>query len=135
MLTKVGQYVGAKVVGGAVTLGVIGGGIWFWNHPEQLVAIWQAVKYALVWVGLAAALPWATFFVTRWALSFDSNRAEALLLAGYAAADFLFAWLLLGTLRGLGSLTWMVLILGLLAASFYNYRVCDFIAEGAEGQR
>jgi hypothetical protein len=43
------------------------------------------------------------------------------------------AFWMIGTLRGLGSLTWVVLILGFLSAAVYNFKACEYQAERAEG--
>ncbi|MBI4719518.1 MAG: hypothetical protein HY763_17110 [Planctomycetes bacterium] len=133
MLTTFGQYIGGKVVTSILAALLIGGGIWFWNHPEQLATIWRTLQYVLVWLGITVALPWATFFVTPWVVSKDSNAAAGLMLLGYTVADFVVAWWLIGSLRGLGTLSWMVLLLGFLAAAVYNFKVCEYQAQQAEG--
>ena len=132
MLTAIGQYIGAKVVTAVLVVASAAAVIWFWNHPEQLKVIWQTVKYAVVWIGFVLVVPWATFFVTPWVLSRDSNAAAAAMLVGYVLVDVLAAWWLMGTLRGHGALTWSVLILGFLAAGAYNFKVCEFQAERLE---
>lgn len=133
MLTAIGQYVGARVVTGVITLAVIGGGIWFWRHPEHLEAIWLMIKYVLAWMGFVIVLPWATFFVTWWVVRTESNAAAAIMLAGYTLADVVVAWFVRE--QGFGSvnaLTWVVLLLGFLSAALYNFKVCEFLAERAE---
>lgn len=133
MLTAVGQYVGGKVVTAVLTAGVIGAGIWFWRHPEHLQTIWTTVKYVLAWIGFVVVLPWATFFVTPWVMRKESNGAAALMLAGYLAVDMVVAFWMIGGVRGLGSLSWTVLILGFLSAGVYNLKACEYQAERAEG--
>ena len=80
----------------------------------------------LVWLGFVLTLPWATFFVTRWVVSKESNGAAAAMLAGYALADIVVAVVLIGGVRGHNMLTWMVLLLGFLSAAVYNFKVCEF---------
>jgi len=132
MLTEIGQHVGGKVISGVVAIGTVGAGIWFWRHPEDLATIWQTIKYVLVWIGIVLALPWATFFVTTWVTAKDSNIAAALMLIGYVLADAIVAFCLIGRVRGLGGFTWMILILGFLAAAVYNLKVCEHHAERLE---
>ena len=133
MLTAIGQYIGGKVVTAILVVAGAGAVIWFWNHPEQLELIWKTLKYVVAWIGFVLILPWATFFVTLWVVSKDSNTAATLMLLGYLAADFLVAWWLMGTLRGHGALTWIVLLLGFLAAGVYNLKACEYQASRAEG--
>jgi len=132
MLTEIGQHVGGKVITGVIALGTIGAGIWFWRHPEDLATIWQTIKYVLVWIGIVLALPWATFFVVSWVVASDSNIAAALMLVGYVLADAIVAFCLIGRIRGLGGFTWMILLLGFLAAAVYNLKVCEHQAERIE---
>jgi hypothetical protein len=128
MLTTVGQYIGGKVISALLLVSSAAAVIWFWNHPEQLALIWRTIKYVLVWLGIVAVLPWATFFVTRWVVTRDSNRAAALMLLGYTLVDAATAFVLAGGVRGLGLLSWFVLILGFLSAAVYNFKVCEYQA-------
>ena len=132
MLTSIGQYIGGKVITAILVVASAGAVIWFWRHPEHLQTIWATIKYVLVWVGFVIILPWATFFVTRWVVSKDSNAAAALMLLGYTLADAIVAFCLLGGLRGNGSFTWMVLLVGFLAAAVYNLKVCEHQANRLE---
>jgi hypothetical protein len=132
MLTAIGQYVGAKVITAVLFVSSALTVIWFWRNPEQLQAIWQVVKYAMVWLGVVLVVPWAGFFVTRWVVSLESNAATGLMLLGYVVADAVVAFVLIGRVVGLGGLTWMVLLLGFLSAGVYNYLVCEFQASRLE---
>ena len=107
--------------------------IWFWKHPEQLATIWAVIKYVLLWLGFVVVLPWATFFVTTWVAAKDSNPAAAMMLAGYTVADAIVAFCLMGGVSGHGTLTWMVVFLGLLSGAVYNLKVCEHLAERLEG--
>jgi hypothetical protein len=133
MLTAIGQYVGGKVITAILVAATAGSVIWYWNHPEQLEHIWVVLKYVVAWMGFVLVLPWATFFVTPWIVSKDSNAAAALMLAGYILADVLVAWWLMGTLSGHNTLTWVVLLLGFLSAGVYNFKVCEYQASRLEG--
>jgi len=132
MLATLGQYITGKVVTFVLVVSGAGAVIWFWQHPEQLQTIWSTIKYALVWLGFVIALPWALFFVTPWVAAKDSNLAAGLMLAGYAAADILVAVMLMGGVTGHNTLTWMVVILGFLAAATYNFKVCEYQSERFE---
>ena len=128
MLESLGKIVANKVVTAILAIAVIGAGIYFWRNPDDLAAVWAAVKYALAWLGFVVVLPWATFFVPRWVMSKDSNAASGLMLAGYLLADAALALWLLGGFRGHNTLTWSVVVLGLLAAGVYNYAACEYQA-------
>ncbi len=132
MLAAIGQYVGGRVVTAIITLAVIGGGIWFWRHPEHLETIWLTIKYVLAWLGFVIVLPWATWFVASWVISLETNRAAALMLMGYSLADVTVAWWMIGSFADQNALTWVVLLLGFLSAAVYNFKVCEFQAERLE---
>ena len=134
MWQTVGKYVGGKVL---TALLIVGSGTslyWFYRHPEHAEALWDVMKSVLAWLGIVLVLPWAGFFLMPWVVKFDSNVASGLLLAGYLVIDFLVALALSGW--GVeGTLTWMVLILGFLAAGVYNFLVCDYQAGRIEESR
>jgi hypothetical protein len=132
MLEAIGQYVGGKVITALLVVSSAGAVIWFWRHPEHLETIWVTLKYVLVWLGFVLILPWATFFVTTWVVSKESNTAAGLMLAGYSLADAIVAFLLMGGVRGHNGLTWFVVVLGLLSAGVYNFKVCEYQAERLE---
>jgi hypothetical protein len=125
MLTTIGQYIGGKVITAILVVSGAGAVIWFWKHPEQLETIWQTIKYVLTWMGFVVVLPWATFFVTPWVVAKDSNAVAALMLLGYVLADAGVAFCLMGGVGGHGGFTWMILLLGFLAAAVYNLKVCE----------
>lgn len=132
MFAWLGQYVTKTVVTAIAILATAGAGYWFWKHPEDLRAIWMTIKYAIAWCGFVVLLPWATFFVTRWVVTLESNRATAMMLLGYVAVDAGVAFWLMGGVRGHGSLSWAVVFLGFLAAAVYNFKVCEYQAERLE---
>ncbi len=132
MLTNFGQYLGNKVITAILVVSGAAALIWFWRHPEQLASIWQVLKYAVAWLGFVLIFPWALGSVTRWVVSLESNRAASLMLAAYTLADAIVAFCLIGRIRGLNTLTWIVLILGFLSAWVYNFKVCDHQASRLE---
>jgi hypothetical protein len=128
MLTSLGQYIGGKVVTAILIVAGAGALIWFWRHPEDLRTIWQTLKYVVAWLSFVAVLPWATFFVTPWVMSKDSNLAAGVMLVGYVLVDAVVAFCLIERVAGLGTFTWVLLILGFLAAGVYNLKVCEYQA-------
>ena len=132
MLQTMGQYIGGKVVTAVLVVSGAGAVIYFWRHPEVLQDIWVTLRYAMAWIGFVLVLPWATFFVTRWVVSKDSNTAAALMLLGYTIADALVAFWLMGGIGGHNTLTWVVVLLGFLSAAVYNFKVCEYQAEHFE---
>ena len=128
MLTAIGEYIGGKVITAILVVSGAGAVIWFWNHPDDLKTIWLTIKYVLVWLGFVLVLPWATFFITPWVVARDSNVPAAMMLLGYALADAVVAFSLIGRITGLGFLTWMLLLLGFLSAAVYNFKVCEYHA-------
>ena len=132
MLTTIGQYIGGKVITAILVVSGAGAVIWFWKHPEQLETIWQTIKYVLTWMGFVVVLPWATFFVTPWVVAKDSNAAAGIMLLGYVLADAGVAFCLMGGISGHGGFTWMILLLGFLAAAVYNLKVCEYHAGRCE---
>jgi len=133
MLTAIGQFVGGKVVTAILVVAAGAAGIWFWKHPEDLQTLWKTLKFVIAWLGFVLVLPWGTFFVTSWVVSKDSNAAAALMLGGYALLDVIVAFCLMGSVRGHGMLTWVVLFLGFLSAAVYNFKACEYLAERVEG--
>ncbi len=132
MLTAIGQYVGGKVVTAILVVASAGAVIWFWRHPEDLQTIWRTIKYVLVWLGFVTVLPWATFFITPWVVSKESNAAAGLMLLGYLLADVIVAVWLMGGVHGHNALTWGVVLLGFLSAAAYNFKACEFQADRLE---
>ena len=128
MFTTLGQYLGGKVI--TAILVVLGGltGIYFWKNPDDLATIWNTIQYALVWIGIVLALPWATFFVTSWVAAKESNAAAAAMLAAYVLVDAGVAVWLIGGVGSHSGLTWAVLLFGILTAGVYNFKVCEYQA-------
>jgi membrane protein CcdC involved in cytochrome C biogenesis len=131
-LDSLGKSLLSRVVTVVLVVAAAGGGFWFYKHPEQLAALWHVLKNVLLWLGFAAILPWATFFIPRYVVKKDSNAAAAVMLVGYLLVDIVMAFVLLGGVRGHGTLVWIVLLVGCLLVAVYNYAVCDYQAEMLE---
>ena len=132
MLAGLGKYVGGKVLTAllVVTSAVII--IWFWQlPPEKKEAIWNGLKYSLIWIGFAGVLPWALFFVPPMLVRAESNLVSAAGLMGYLVIDILAALWLAGWHFG-GALAWLVVVLGFGCAATYNFVVCEYLARRAE---
>lgn len=132
MIEAIAKHVSGKIITAILAVTVILIIIWYWRlEPAARAALWMSVRLALVWIGLAAALPWALFFVPPLVLKAESNLASALALLGYLLVDVLLALWLAGW--GVEStLAWAVMILGFACAGVYNLLVCEFLAERAE---
>lgn len=131
MWETIGKYVGGKVLTAVLVVGSAASLYWCYRHPERIEPIWDVLKSVLAWLGIVLVLPWAGFFLMPWVMKFDTNVASGLLLVGYLLIDFLVAMALSGW--GVeGTLTWMVLILGFLAAGVYNFLVCEYQAHRLE---
>ena len=132
MIAVIGKYVGGKVLTArrVVTSAIIV--IWYWNlSPEAKQAIWDGLKHSLIWIGFAAVLPWALFFVPPWLVRAESNLLSALGLIGYLVVDVLAA-LWLADWHIDGALVWLVVILGFGCAAIYNFLVSEYLAQRAE---
>jgi hypothetical protein len=132
MLASLGKYVGGKVLTAllVVTSAVIV--IWFWQlPPEKKEAIWNGLKYSLIWIGFTGVLPWALFFVPPMLVRAESNLVSAAGLMGYLIIDILAALWLAGWHFG-GALAWLVVVLGFGCAATYNFVVCEYLAQRAE---
>ncbi len=133
MLEWLAKYVGAKVLVILCLAGCALAGIWFWQHPDQLQALWHVIRLVLAWLGFVLVLPWALFFVPPLVVRTESNLYSGLMLAGYLLADALVAFWLAGW-GFTGALTWVVVFVGFLAAGVYNFIICESIAIRAEGR-
>ena len=131
MWAGIAKYVGGKVLTAILVVLVFGCGLWAWKHPDELRTIGNVLKYVAIWLGIVLVLPWAMFPVVPWVVKKESNLAAGLLLSGITALDVVIALLMTGV-SGLGTLTWMVLVLGFLSAGVYNSVVCNFQANRIE---
>ncbi len=126
-----GKFIGGKVLTAVLVVTAGASLIWAWNNPETLQSVWATSKVALVWLGFVLVFPWAMFFVPVKVVKLESNGAAAAMLLGYLTVDILVAyWLADWSIHG--TLTWVMLLLGFLAAGVYNFVVCDYVAARAE---
>ncbi len=127
MIEAIGKYVGGKVVTILCLLGAGLAGLWFWKHPDDLRTLWSVIRLTLAWIAFAAVLPWSSFAIMKWLLRFESNASGAILLAAYSVLDIVAAlWLAGWHVRG--ALAWTVVLVGWLAATAYDYVICESLA-------
>lgn len=123
------KTVTGKVVGGAVALAAVAGGItWYRTDEATRQMLLSGTGKIVSWLLIVLLAPWATFFVTTWVAKRDSNGAGAALVAGYTIVEALllarlFNWNIPG------GTAWSFLIVGALFAAVYNLLVCDWLAE------
>ena len=133
------KFVGAKVAAAIIFRAVVAGGVWCYQHPATVTAFGHGLKLTLLWVIIVAALPWSSFFFMRPLLRFQSEQlstqgAAALsiaVIAAFWAIDLVLAFYL-GDFGGSGTFTWIVLLLGFLAAGAYNFVICESLARYVE---
>lgn len=132
MLAVIGKYVGGRVLTAALVVTSAIAVIAYWNlPPEQKQAIWTGIRNGFIWVGFAAAMPWALFFVPPMIVRADSNLVSALTLGGYLVLDALVMfWLPVRHVSGI--LGWILVLLALACAAIYNFVVCEYSAQRAE---
>ena len=123
------KTVTGKVVGGAVALAAVAGGItWYRTDDATRQMLLSGTGKIVSWLLIVLLAPWATFFVTTWVAKRDSNAAGAALVAGYTIVEAaLLAWLF--NWNSPGATAWTFLIVGALFAAVYNLLVCDWLAE------
>src|ERR1051325_11271388 len=96
------KTVTGKVVGGAVSLGVVAAGISWWQmDPSTRQMLVSGTGKIFSWLGVVALVPWATFFVTTAVAKMDSNLAGGILVAAITIVEaillaYLFDWRLSG---------------------------------------
>jgi len=100
--------------------------------PETRAAIWSGIWRSVVWVVIAAAVPWSAKLYIRRILDARTNWAGAGLLAGLVAVDVIAALLLMTGWPG-GVWSWLAAIGALAVAGTYNYLVTEYLSEMAGG--
>ena len=136
---EMGKFVGSKVAAAIIFLAIAAGGIWCWQNPEAVKAFGQVVKLTLIWLVIVAALPWSSYLFMQPLLAFQSKlqsaRAAAMvsvtMIGTYWLIDVLLAFYLAGWGFS-GTLTWLVVLLGLAAAGAYTFVICESLARQAE---
>jgi hypothetical protein len=139
VLAEIGKFVGAKLAAAIITVAVIAAGLWCWQHPETVKAFGNVIKLTMVWVLVAAALPWTSFLFMRPLLKFQSDSLSTgsagavgiAVIAGYWLIDAGLAfWLADWSISG--AMSWFVVVVGLLAAAVYNFVICESLARYAD---
>lgn len=125
MLSRIGERLISFILLGLVVL--LGVAVWRMD-PATRDGILSAAWRSLVWIVIAAALPWSAQLFLRRALAWATNWAGVLLLAAYAAADAA-AGLLLLTGWPAGGWGWFASLAALALAAIYNYLVLEYLAE------
>ncbi|MEE8386577.1 MAG: hypothetical protein V3S01_11750, partial [Dehalococcoidia bacterium] len=77
ILAEIGKFLGAKVATAIIFLAVLAGGIWCYQNPETVKAFGHALKMALLWIVVAAALPWSSYLFIRPLLRLQAVQASA----------------------------------------------------------
>lgn len=120
-----------KVLGWIALAIVVLVGIAVYQMPaDTKAAIWSGIWRSIVWVIIAAAVPWsATLFIRR-ILEISTNWAGIGLIAGLTLVD-LIAGIVLMTAWPSGGWTWAAALGALAAAGTYNFLVSEYLADTA----
>jgi hypothetical protein len=108
-------------------------GIAIYRMPaETKAAIWSGIWRSVVWVVVAAAVPWSAKLYMGRVLDAGTNWAGVALLAVLTAVDLLAGALLMTGWPG-SVWTWLAAIGALAVAVTYNYLVAEYLAEMGGG--
>jgi hypothetical protein len=126
---KLLESVTSKIVAGVMGLGVVVGGITWWQTPPATRdAILTSLGHFLAWCGVVLVGPWAGVLLVGWVAKKDTNLAGGLLVGGMTLAEaVLLAWLD-GWHIG-GAAAWVFFLMCVLVAGAYNLLICDWLAE------
>lgn len=122
-----------KLVTGLLVLGVVTGGISWWQmDPQTRQSIVGGVGKIAGWLGVVLVIPWVSFFVIGKVAKMESNLAGAVLVGTFTIIEtVLLAWLFDWQIAGAAA--WTFLFVGGLFAAAYNLFTCDWIAEKVSG--
>jgi hypothetical protein len=101
-------------------------------EPQTRQAIWEGIWRTIVWVVIAAGLPWITRLFIGRLLEVSSNWAGIALLAALTLADAVAGAILMPSWPGSGW-GWTAALAALAVAGLYNYLVTEYLAEQAGG--
>jgi|GEM_PF-972459 len=124
---------GEKVLGwvALVILLLVGWSI-YQMPAETKKAILSGLWNMILWVVIAAALPWgAKLFMSR-LMEIGENWVGLALVAGLTVVDLVAGLIFIGGLPS-GGWTWFAAIGALAVAGTYNYLVAEYLAETAAG--
>lgn len=135
MIADMAKFVGGKIATALIFLAVAAGAYWCYQNPAALKSMAQVVKLTIVWIVIAAALPWSSYLFMRPLLARQSAMQSAggaaatsiAVIGVYSFADILLALWMAGWSVN-GGFTWLVLILGFAAAAAYNFVICESLA-------
>ncbi len=120
-----------KVLGWIALAIVVLVGIAVYQMPgETKAAIWSGIWRSIVWVIIAAAVPWSATLLIRRILEISTNWAGIGLIAGLTLVD-LIAGIVLMTAWPSGGWTWLAAIGALAVAGTYNFLVAEYLANTA----
>lgn len=125
--------IGGKIIGGVVALGVIVGGVAFYQAgPDGRAAFFDSSGKIIGWLLIVALAPWAMFWLVAKVAKADSNAASGALVAGLTGAELLGLWWMFDFAVG-GPMAVVFFVVGGLLAGVYNVLACDFIADRLVG--
>ncbi|MFH1417972.1 MAG: hypothetical protein ABII12_06775 [Planctomycetota bacterium] len=139
ILVEAGKFIGKKTAAALIAVAVVLGGVWCWQNPEEVKAFGHVVKVSLIWLAIAAALPWSSYLFMRPLLAFQADRLSTNAAAGMSLAVIAGYWLIdiilafyLADEPITGTFTWIVVLIGFLAAAAYNFVICESLARHAD---
>lgn len=97
---------------------------------ETKAAIWSGIWRSIVWVIIAAGVPWSAALFVRRVLEFSTNWAGVGLVVGLTLVD-LIAGVVLMTAWPSGGWTWAAALGAIAVAGTYNYLVAEYLADTA----
>jgi hypothetical protein len=123
------KTVTGKVVGGAIALAVVAGGISWWQMDETARQMLLGGAGRIVaWFAIVLTVPWVTFFVIGRVAKLESNFAGGVLVLSYTMIEVgILGWLFDWSIAG--PTAWTFVAAGGLLAAVYNLFTCDWIAE------
>ncbi len=139
ILVEAGKFIGKKTAAALIGVAVVLGGVWCWQHPEEVKAFGHVFKVTLIWLGIVAALPWSSYLFMRPLLEFQASRLSTSAAAGMSFCVIAGFWLIdiilafyLADEPITGTFTWIVVLIGFLAAAAYNFVICESLARHAD---
>lgn len=120
-----------RIIGWIALAGIVAAGIAIWQMDAQTRwAIWQTIWKTIVWLVVAAALPWSgRLFIGR-LLELSTNWAGVGLIAGFTLVNAVFGMILLGGFPS-GGWGWLAALAALSVVGTYNFLVAEYLAEQA----
>ena len=118
-----------KAFGWVILAGIVALGFAIYQMPSETKwTIWNGIWKSIVWVVLAAGLPWSARLFLSKVAEFGSNWAGVVLLGVFVTIDLVVGLLLMGGLPS-GGWGWTAALAALLLAGTYNYLVTEYLAD------